>query len=256
MELEPFTILILIFVFFIAGFIDSIAGGGGILTIPALFLAGIPPQTALGTSKFASTFGTGVAVINFAVNKKITYKVITHGILFSLAGALLGTKVILLINQAIAGKIIIFMLPFAIIATLLPQKAKPSGLDSLSAKDYYLKIPLICFVIGFYDGFFGPGTGSFLTLLFYLFTKMSLIGATANTKVFNLVSNAGGLVVFIISVKVLFILAIPLALANITGNFFGSKLAINKGDKIVKIFLLIIFIILMTTSIFHFQLYK
>jgi uncharacterized membrane protein YfcA len=256
MDLEFGTTIILFIVFFIAGFIDSIAGGGGIITIPALLFAGIPPQAVLGTSKFASTFGTGIAVINFAKNKKIIWKVIAVGIIFSLIGSFLGSEIILSVPQETVGKIIIFMLPLGITATLIPKKYKNAQQSELSKTDLFIKTPIICTIIGFYDGFFGPGTGAFLILLFYLFTKMDMINATANAKAFNLASNMGALVVFILSSKVLFLLGIPLALANISGNFFGSKLAIKKGDKIIRIFLILVFILLLISLIYKYVFIK
>ncbi|MDR2010180.1 MAG: TSUP family transporter [Bacteroidales bacterium] len=252
MEFEFITIIVLFLIFFAAGFIDSIAGGGGILTIPALLFTGIPPQSVLGTSKLASTLGTGAAVINFAKNKKILWKVIAYGIIFSLTGSFIGSKTILHIPQEMVGKIIILLLPLGIIAVLIPKKQKNSRSNNLKKTDLLLKIPLICLIVGFYDGFFGPGTGAFLTVLFYLLTKMDLINATANAKVFNLISNIGGLTVFIISNKVIFSLGIPLAIANIAGNLLGSRLAIKKGEKVIRFFLIIVFILLLISLIYKY----
>ncbi|MDL2262028.1 TSUP family transporter [Bacteroidales bacterium OttesenSCG-928-I21] len=250
MDIE--IIIFLSSVFFIAGFIDSIAGGGGILTVPALLFAGVSPQAVLGTSKFASTLGTGVAVLTFMKNKKILWKVIAAGILFSVVGSFLGSKIITLIQQEIVEIIIIFMLPVGIIATLIPKKNRNGFNDNIDKLDLYVKIPIICFAVGFYDGFFGPGTGAFLTLSFYLFTKMNLVNATANAKVFNFASNFSAMIVFSLSANVLFSLGIPLALANIAGNFLGSRLAIKKGEKIIKLFLTLVFILLLISLIHRF----
>jgi uncharacterized membrane protein YfcA len=251
MDFTITTILLLCLAFFIAGFIDSIAGGGGLITLPSLLFAGIPPQFALGTNKFASTFGTGTAVFNFAKSKKVNWKVIAFGIVFSLAGSFIGSKTILFLDQDLVGKIIIFLLPFGVVATLIPRKRTISG-DELKQLDFLLKIPVICTIIGFYDGFFGPGTGSFLTLSFFFFTRMKLIDATANAKVFNLMSNIGGLTAFILSSKVLFLLGIPLAASNMFGNYFGSKLAIKKGEGIIKFFLIFVFVMLMVSLIWKY----
>lgn len=232
-------VTVLFVVAFVAGFVDSIAGGGGLLLMPALLFAGLPPQTALGTNKFAATIGTGFALINFARNK----------ILFSLLGAFLGSKTILIFPNEIVGKIIVILLPLAMVGTLLPKKDRNSKDGSvekgdLSTKDLYFKVPIICSLIGFYDGFFGPGTGSFFIMSFYFFISMDLVEASATSKVFNLASNTGALIVFLIEAKVVFLLGLPLAIANIAGNYLGSSLAIKKGSTVVKICLIIVLLIL------------
>ncbi|MDD2634747.1 MAG: TSUP family transporter [Bacteroidales bacterium] len=251
MEFEIGVIVLLSIAFFIAGFIDSIAGGGGLITLPSLLFAGIPPQLALGTNKLASSFGTGTAVLNFLINKKMLWRVLLAGIGFSLVGSFAGSKTILLLDPDLVGKIIIFLLPLGIVATLIPRKGKTNS-NTLTKIDYYLKIPLICLIVGFYDGFFGPGTGSFLTIGFFFFTNMKLIQATANAKVFNFMSNIGSLVAFLIGGKVLFMISIPLALANITGNYLGSRLAIKKGESVIQIFLIIALVLLLISLIWKY----
>jgi len=251
MDFELSVIVLLSLAFFVAGFIDSIAGGGGLITLPALLFAGIPPQLALGTNKLASSFGTGTAVLNFMLNKKMLLKVLIVGIGFSLTGSFIGSKTILLLNPELVGKIIVFLLPLGIIATVIPRKGKTND-NELIKLDYWLKIPIICLTIGFYDGFFGPGTGSFLTLSFFFFTRMKLVQATANAKVFNLMSNVGSLVAFLLAGKVLFMISIPLALANMTGNYFGSRLAIKKGEGFIRIFLIIAFVLLLGSLVWKY----
>ncbi|HNQ68419.1 MAG TPA: TSUP family transporter [Bacteroidales bacterium] len=251
MEFSIFTIVLLCLAFFVAGFIDSIAGGGGLITLPSLLFAGIPPQFALGTNKLASTFGTGTAVFNFVRSKKVNWKVIAFGIAFSLGGSFIGSQTVMIFNQEIVGKIIVFMLPLGVVAVLIPRKGIISGIE-LTRKDLLLKIPLICLIIGFYDGFFGPGTGSFLTLSFFFFTRMKLIDATANAKVFNLMSNVGGLTAFILGSKVLFLLAIPIAVANMAGNFLGSRLAIKRGEGVIRVFLIFAFVMLLVSLVWKY----
>ncbi|MBN2617083.1 MAG: TSUP family transporter [Spirochaetales bacterium] len=251
MELDIIVILILTVITFFAGFIDSIAGGGGLIIIPSFLIAGIPPQFALGTNKFQATLGTSVSTINFIHKKKVSLKIVLSGIFFALSGAYIGSRLILSFNSDIAGKIIVFMLPLGVLATLIPRK-KVKRSQEFHKLDYFVKIPLICLIIGFYDGFFGPGTGSFLTLFFYLFMKLNLIEATANAKVFNFVSNLGALVAFLFSGKVLFLLALPMALSNMAGNYFGSHLALKKGDKVIKLFLIIVLVILFVTLIWKY----
>jgi len=243
--------IILSAVSFLAGFIDSIAGGGGLLLLPSLLLAGIPPQVALGTNKFASSIGTGAALINFILKKKVVWKIAASGIAFSLIGSLIGTKTILFFNNETVGRIIIFLLPLAMLITLIPQKERTTG-NEPSKFDLIIKIPFICLLIGFYDGFFGPGTGSFLIIAFYMFIGLGLVKSSATAKVFNLASNIGALVVFILGGKVIYLLGIPLAVANILGNYLGSNLAIKKGANTVKFFLLLSLTILMISLIWKY----
>ena len=243
--------IILSAVSFLAGFIDSIAGGGGLLLLPSLLLAGLPPQVALGTNKFASSIGTGTALINFILKKKVVWKIAASGIAFSLIGSFIGSKTILLFRNETVGRIIIFLLPLAMLITLIPQKEQATG-NEPSRFDLAVKIPVICLLIGFYDGFFGPGTGSFLIIAFYIFIGLGLVQSSATAKVFNLASNLGALAIFILEGKVIFMLGIPLAAANILGNYLGSNLAVKKGANTIKFFLLLSLSILMISLIWKY----
>jgi uncharacterized protein len=239
--------LLLSAVSFFAGFIDSIAGGGGLLLLPALLFAGIPPQWVLGTNKLAGTVGTAMALVNFIRSKKIIWRVVSFGIFFSLIGSLIGSKTALYFSNEMLGKIMLFLLPLAMLATLAPKKVSSIDKEELSARAFYFKIPLICFVLGFYDGFFGPGTGSFLIMAFYLWIGLDLVEASATAKVFNLTSCLSALVVFMLEQKVLFALGIPLAIANLAGNYVGSTLAIRNGSPLVKTCLIISLVILFSS---------
>jgi uncharacterized membrane protein YfcA len=247
------TTIILSVVSFLAGFIDSISGGGGLLLVPSLLLAGLPPQTALGTNKFAATLGTSMALLNFIRSRKVIWKVAVYGIAFALLGGFSGSKTILSFDNKIVGKMIVFLLPLAALAVIYPRKDHPGAKkNNFSRLDLFLKIPMICFPIGFYDGFFGPGTGSFFILSFYLFLGIGLLQASATTKVFNFLSNLGALVLFLFEGKVIFLLGIPLALANIAGNVVGSHLAIRKGATVVRAFLLISLSVLFASLVWQY----
>lgn len=229
---------------FLAGFVDSISGGGGLLLMPALLFAGLPPQTALGTNKFANSIGTSFALVNFMRSKKVVWRIAAIGISFSLLGAFLGSKAILVFPNETVGKIIVILLPLAVLGVFIPKIKRVNSSDDLLPRALYNRVVPICLVIGFYDGFFGPGTGSFLIIAFYAFVGLDLLHASATAKVFNLSSNIGALIVFLIEGKVVFLLGLPLALANIAGNYLGSTLAIKVGSKVVKGFLLVSFVIL------------
>lgn len=219
--------------------------------LPAVLLTGIPPQTALGTNKFGSTFGTGIALLNFIQSKKVVWRIAATGVFFTLAGSYLGSRTILIFSNQVVGKIIVFLLPLAVVGILTPHKEQVSS-EGPPRHDLLIKVPLICLAIGFYDGFFGPGTGSFLIIIFHILFRMNLVQASATAKVFNLTSNIGALTVFLLEGKVLFQLGVPLALANIIGNYLGSKLAIKKGAKFVKAFLFISISILFASLVWKY----
>ncbi len=237
-------ILLLSGMSFLAGFIDAVAGGGGLILMPSLLVAGLPPQMALGTNKFASMLGTTTALMNFVRSRKVIWKIALVGLPFSLVGSVFGTRAILHFDQAMAVKIIVFLLPFPAVLTFLPKKQLKTSATEFSALYMYLHVPLLCLVIGFYDGFFGPGTGTILIFGFYAFLGLHLINASAISKVFNLASNVGSFVTFVVAGKVLYSIGIPIALANILGGYIGSSLAIKKGQSFIKAILILVFIIL------------
>ena len=247
--MDPVAILLLAGMSFIAGFIDAVAGGGGLILIPSLLVAGIPPQMALGTNKFAAMFGTTTALINYARDKKVIWKIALFGLAFSIVGSVLGTRSILYFDQATTAKIIIYLLPLSAVITFLPKTKFKTSSAEFSNLNMYLHVPLICLVIGFYDGFFGPGTGTFLIFAFYLFLGLHLINASAISKVFNLASNVGSFLTFVLAGKVLYTVGIPVAIANIAGGFIGSKLAIKNGQVFIRAFLVLVFVILFVTLI-------
>lgn len=233
---------------FLAGLIDSIAGGGGLLLVPALLVAGVPPQFALGTNKLAGSCGTTFALANFIRGKAVVWKVVGYGLVFSLIGSWLGGQMVLALPPASVAKIIIGLLPFAAIAVLIPKR-NGEEMKDISPTKLWLAVPLVCTAIGFYDGFFGPGTGSFLILALHFFIGLPLVSASATSKVFNLASNVSALVVFFLSGNVLIALGLILAVANIGGNLLGSHLTLRHGEKIVRIALIIALAILLISLV-------
>ncbi|PED07024.1 hypothetical protein COL30_12230 [Bacillus pseudomycoides] len=227
--------MILFFCCFAAGFIDSIAGGGGLIMVPAFLLSGLPAQTALAQEKLVGTIGTVAAITNYMKDKKIIWKVVGSGIVSALIGAYVGAKLILFFDEELVGKLIVFLFPLGLLFTILPKKqSKKSNLNLSEVKYAFLSVFMVCFFAGFYDGFFGPGTGSLMIILFHYILKFSLVEASATSKIFNFASNVGALIAFIIAGKVLFLKGIPMIIGNILGNYVGSRLAIKQGDKIIR----------------------
>lgn len=237
------TMVFLLITSFVAGFLDSIAGGGGLLLLPALLVSGLPPQMALGTNKFIATFGLTGSSINFILNKIIVWTVIKRGVVFSFLGVFLGSHAILVLSNEMVGKIILVLIPVALLVTVVSRKKQFSGIVAPPTR-LNVKIPVICFTLGFYDGFFGPGSGSFFVLALYLFAGLDLVKASATTKVLTLMTCFVSSLVFLMNDRVMLSLGLVLAVANVAGNYLGSKLIIEKGTKVVKNCLVVSLIIL------------
>ncbi|MFT4241508.1 MAG: TSUP family transporter [Acidovorax sp.] len=228
-----FAILVLCGIAFFAGFVDSIAGGGGLFLVPGFLLVGLPPQVALGQEKIVSTLGTLAAIRNFFRESKIAWKIAILGIPFSLAGAYVGAHLIILIDAAIVEKLLLILIPVGILLFLIPKNGETVA-PPKEGLIFYALVSLVCFCVGFYDGFFGPGTGSMFILAFHYLLKLNLVSASANSKIFNFASNIGALVAFIIGGKVVYTIALPLVISNVFGNHVGSKLAVRNGGSLVK----------------------
>lgn len=219
---------------FLAAFVDSIAGGGGLISVPAFLIAGFNPHYALGTNKFAATTASFTSSLKFAKSGKVNFKVLKFIIPFTLVGAALGVKTVLLINQEFLYPLVMVMVLFVGIYSLF---SKTIGLDNKFEKITPTNITLgilLGFSIGFYDGFFGPGTGSFLIFgLIHIF-KFDFTNASGNAKFLNFVSNITSLVMFAIEGKIQYLYGIPIALFMIVGAQLGTKAALAKGSKLIK----------------------
>jgi len=220
---------------FAAGFIDSVAGGGGLILVPAFILAGLPAQVALGQEKIVSTIGTLAAIRNFVRNKKVVWMAVASGIPAGLLGAYAGAQAILYFEPETVGKIILALLPVGVVFSFVPKKQRGAESSQPVNKAILLfGVPATVFVIGFYDGFFGPGTGSFLIIALHYLLKFDLVAASATSKLFNFSSNLGALVAFMLAGQVLYALALPLVAMNLLGNHAGSSSAMKYGPKLIQ----------------------
>lgn len=219
---------------FAAAFIDSIAGGGGIISIPALFAAGIPPHIALGTNKFGASFGTFASTLAYSKSKKIYFPLIKYLVPFTLIGAVLGVKTVLSINEkALQIIILIFVFVIAIYTLIKKDFGASNKFAGLTKKNTILGC-ILAFSIGFYDGLFGPGSGSFLIFVFISIYKFDFPTSAGNGRILNFTSCIASFVTFAINGSVNYLLAVPFAIAMILGAFAGTKVAIKNGAKIIK----------------------
>ncbi|PPB56122.1 TSUP family transporter [Campylobacter hyointestinalis] len=238
MEFELWHYGLLFFVAFFSGFVDAVAGGGGLITVPALLSVGLPEHIALATNKLQSTFGSFTATVNFSLKGLIDYKELFAGIIFTFIGAVLGTAFVLVIDAKILSYLIpVFLVLIFVYTILSPKIGEEDRAAKLSPKVFYIAFGLI---LGFYDGFFGPGTGSF-----WMFAMVALLGihmkkAVAHTKALNFMSNVVSLGVFIAGGQILWILGIVMGFGQVLGAYFGSKMVIKKEVKFIRTIFLIV----------------
>ena len=237
MPLTPEILAVLILVAFVAGTIDAMAGGGGLLTIPALLAAGVPPVQALATNKLQSAIGTGSAVVTFLRAGRIDLR----GFALPAIGAFAGS---------VAGAVTVQHVDSTFLAAFVPVLLIAMGLyfllaSAMSTVDRHARLgrgglAIVCTGIGFYDGFFGPGTGSFLTTALVALGGLGLVRAIANTKYLNLATNLAGLAALIAGGHVLWLLGLAMAAANVAGNQLGAWAAIRYGGRGVRPLLVIL----------------
>ena len=232
MEIAADTQVILVGVAFFAGLISSIAGSGGILTLPALLWAGLPPLSALATNKVQSSLGTLSSAWNFFRRGHLDVKPLGLSVVFAVAGSAVGTMVVQSLDSAVLTRLIPFLLLAIGIYFLLSPK--------VSDKDHSQKISQRWFActaalaMGFYGGFFGPGMGSIIPFLFVWLLGHNLIKATAETKLMILAVNGTSAAIFIFSGYVIWSLAIAMSVAQVVGARLGSNLVMQRGTSLVQ----------------------
>lgn len=216
----------------ISGLVDAIAGGGGLISLPMLLAVGVPPHLALGTNKLQTTIGTSVATYSYYVKKLFNIKTVFKGLIFGLVGASLGAGISQIINGDVLNKIIPFLLMFILGYTLLSPSL--GNIETPPKMREPICFALFGFLLGFYDGFFGPGTGSLWVFVLTYFLGYQFINATAYAKVFNLKSNIFATVCFIFTGAINYHIALCMAGGQVIGGRLGAKIAITRGAKVIK----------------------
>lgn len=228
------TILFLCLGGFLAAFVDSIAGGGGLISMPVLLMAGLPAHLALGTNKFAGAFGCFSSAYKYSKSGKTNIELLKKLIPFTILGCLLGVKCVLSISENILNILVFLMILIVALYTYLKKNlGKEDKFENLS-KENIKKGIIMAFALGFYDGFFGPGTGTFLTFAFIKIYGFDFLHASANTKILNFTSNFTALILFMFSGQILYKVAIFYAISMVLGGYIGAKVAINKGSQLIK----------------------
>ena len=236
---------------FFAGFVDSIAGGGGIVSLPAYVAAGLPYHMALGTNKFASTLGTSVATARFIKSGKVHYKAAAVSVPAALFGSWLGARLALMVSEIYLQYTLVAMLPvLAVFLTKSKNFQNEAFRKEISGSAVLILSAAAGLVVGAYDGFFGPGAGTFLILIFNAVIGFDILTSSGNAKIVNLSSNAAALVTFLISGNVVVLVGVSAAAFGIAGNFVGSGLALKKGIKFIRPVLVFVLSLLMVKIIY------
>ena len=234
MELAPLQLALLCAAALTAGVVDAIAGGGGLVTLPALLTTGLPPHVALGTNKGQSVFGAFAALWRFWRAGLVRGQLAAITFPLGFVGSLLGAALVLLMRPEVLKPVVLALL-VVVAAFLALRRGPPPGarpepplarLRTLGA--------LIALVIGTYDGFFGPGTGTFLIIAFSGLLGHSLTHASADAKVVNFATNLAAVALFSYRGVVLWHVALPMAAAQFTGAWMGAHLAVRGGDRLVR----------------------
>ena len=227
---------------FMAGLIDAVAGGGGLISLPAYMIAGVPVHGAIATNKMSAAMGTVVATYRYGKSGFIHWKRALPCVVFALGGSYIGARITLLLSERSIQILMLFILPVTALYVLRGRSLDAERVPYSYGRTVLLSV-LISFCIGIYDGFYGPGTGTFLLLLLTGLAHIGLTEAAGATKVINLSTNISALVVFLLNGVVMLPLGIVAGLFSIAGNYVGTRIFTEKGTKFVKPFILVVLVI-------------
>ena len=229
---------------FLAGFVDSVAGGGGLISLPASYLAGLPPVLAAGTNKMSACLGTVASSARFMVGGKVKGREALLAAIGAFPGSWLGTRVLQSIPEDAVRVMMLIIIPVVAVVVVLQGKRK-ENIQLAPAQWYWPVSFMIGFAVGFYDGLVGPGTGTFLIIGFTMLLGMETVLASGTSKLVNLTSNVASLSALMAAGDVLYALALPAACCGILGNLLGASLTISKGTKFIRVMMLVVLALLL-----------
>ncbi len=228
---------------FLAGFVDAVAGGGGLISLPAYYLAGLPPVLAAGTNKLSACLGTITSSVQYALKGKVLWRIGLLAAAGAFPGSWLGTAFLQMIPENTVRIIMVIVIP---LFALLVWHRDASKVRTRPAPRHISLLALgTGLVIGFYDGLIGPGTGTLLILMFTLALGMETVNASGTAKIVNLASNLAALVSLIAAGKVLWLLGLPAAAAGMAGNLLGARMTIRSGGGFIRIMMTVVLCLLL-----------
>ena len=244
MELTPKMFFIVCPLLFLAGFVDAIGGGGGLISLPGYLLAGVPIHQAIATNKLSSTCGTGLTALRLIRQGLVDWKIALPTVAVALVGSALGANLSLAMPEGLMEKILIVVLPVVALVVLRPGSFREDPEPAPLTPGLWAAVLLSSFLVGMYDGFYGPGTGTFLIIAFTVLGKLELRRANAHAKVINLTSNVVSLTIFISRGQAIFLLGLAAAACNMAGNYLGSTLALKKSSRVTRPVILLVLALL------------
>ena len=250
-DLSIITFLIVCPLTFLGGFVDAVAGGGGLISLPAYMIAGLPVHNAIATNKLSSGMGTTVATYRLASLGYIPWRKAALCIVMAVIGSSTGAKLALMVDADLFKKLMLVIIPLTAIY-VMRNKNMDEPKEPLGDRQTVIRASIVALLIGVYDGFYGPGTGTFLILLLSGFAHISLKESNGIAKSINLTTNLSSLAVYLMNGKVIILLGLAGGLFGIVGNYIGVTFFKNKGAKAVRplmIVVLVIFFIKILTEI-------
>lgn len=245
MTLTIQTFLIVCPLLFLAGLVDAIGGGGGLISLPAYLLSGVPIHNAIATNKLSSACGTTLATVRFIRQGLVNWRLALPTIAFAVLGSSLGAHLSMATGEGIMEKILFVILPVVAFLVLNPRIFHDNREAEIRLNRRTLLTAILSsFAVGIYDGFYGPGTGTFLIIAFTVFARLNIRTANAQAKVINLTTNITSLTIFILNGQVVFLLGLAAAVCNMAGNYVGAGLAMTRGSRITRPVILLVLVLL------------
>ena len=242
--METYIIILLCIAAFLAGFVDAIVGGGGLIQTPValILLPNLAVSSVIGSLKIPSFSGTALAARQYLKKVEMNWKLLSVMAVFAFASAFLGSTLLTKVHNDFMKPLLLVVLTLIVIYTFAKKDFGTHQIKNLSENKQLFLAIIISMILGFYDGFIGPGPGSLFVLAFVTVLGFDFLHASANAKMVNLATNFGSICLFIFKGKIIWAIAIPMAICNAIGGFIGAKLAIKKGNGFIRVFFLIVVI--------------
>lgn len=244
MTLTPQMFLIICPMLFLAGLVDAIGGGGGLISLPAYLLAGLPVHNAIATNKLSSTCGTALTTVRFIRQGLVNWRIAVPTIFCAIGGSSLGANLSMNVPESVMEAVLFVVLPVVAFIVLSPKTFRDHDQEVKLDRKLWVTALISAFVVGIYDGFYGPGTGTFLIIAFTVFAKLDIRTANAQTKIINLTTNITSLTIFLLNGQAVILLGLAAAACNMAGNYVGASLAMTKGSKITRPVILLVLVLL------------
>jgi uncharacterized membrane protein YfcA len=240
--METYVIILLCIAAFAAGFVDAVVGGGGLIQTPValVVLPNIPVASIIGTLKIPAFSGTSFAAAQYLKSVRLNWKLLLTMMALAIPSAYCGSVLLTHVRNDFMKPLLLVILSLLVVYTYAKKNFGQHSDKSHSNTQQMLYAVIISVVVGFYDGFIGPGTGSFFVVAFISLLGFDFLQASANAKMVNLATNFGSICLFVLKGKIIWAIAIPMAVCNAIGGFVGAKLAISRGNKFIRVFFLVV----------------